>query len=1677
MRVDSDAENTDADLVDRAARLFRFLARVQALGVHQVQHTDDLGLVQWLGDLPDDTDLWLDSIGADTPLLRLRKVVRTPPVEPPAIVRDWLLPPRWNDPSAEPALRPGLTSDDSAISASFAEWLPTWRAWSAAAVREESAQRVYRTVYQMYSDVQAAAESKEAVLGVGCLAWRRPTFGTARRHALTLPIKIDFDTDSGVLVVRLDPESGRVAVELADFLDPAEVVDPSLLSDVERELADGMGLLDRTAVSVLMRKLLHSLGPLAAYRDEDVVGAATADPVGYFAPALILRSRGKRSMTRVLDSIADRIRVSRTVPSGLLNLVDPAYEPKPEPVCDDGAIVRDGTDCFLPLPLNGVQLDILAHVDEFAHTIVQGPPGTGKTHTAAALITHLLAQGKRVLVTAHTDRALEEVRGKLRSEMRGLCVSVAGASRDDFDDLKRSMERIARESDNHNPVRATQTIAAVHTRIDTLISARVSVQDRLLALREREVHRHEFDGYSGTLTELTTAYRADAHRFDWIAGIEPAELTQVNADEVETWRQLLLDPALDDPDVRVPDSITTREVPPVAQFAQWAGQLAAADGRVRGLVGAGTKPWIDAIETMPVNLRADTRALVWRVERELGELSSSRDRWIRDAVADVSGGRAGTWHDRAQLLSELLPRADMALAQLGIVQVRVTGEHSALATLAESLLAHIHATGPLTVRADGSPKVGIGTNRLVKQAAPLFESVRVDGRVPTTADQLTAFLRTEELERLLTHLEEVWTGSAAGRSMGGGSLRLAWHREHFQQLRRVLSCGADLVRVGRQLRMAGMVEPDWAHPGARRALAASFDAADAIDQWSAAKQPIDALAAKLARLRFPQHTSREVDELHAAVEHVDVDAYHRAHTRLTELNSLRGMFFRRQQLDSAMTRTPTLRAAVIDTADDRRWPTRLAELSAARAWAQLGVWLAERGNVDVNELFGQLDGIEQALRAASAELAVTKSWNHAVGPDRLTPATRTDLRQYAQLVRRLGKGTGVHGDRRRADIRATMARCRSAVPVWIMPMYRVVEQLDIEQDMFDVVVVDEASQAGAEAVFLQYLAPRIVVIGDERQVSPSGIGIKVDAITGLAEQYIADDRYRASWVDPKRSLFDEAAMRFPSRLRLVEHRRCVPEIIGFSNRIAYQKDAVPLVPVRLYGTDRLVPIRAEYVANAVSTPSNTNEAEAERIVARIVECLADPRYAGKTFGVISLLGAAQGELIWTKLMLAVAPEEVARRRLRCGDAADFQGAERDVIFLSMVKAPGPDTRLVARADEATIQRYNVAVSRAADQLWLFHSISLDQLHNPADLRYQLLDYCLSSVMAQPESVVTAPAGAPEDYLVAPFNSLFQQQVFNRIVARGFRVSPQYSVGNRTLDLVVIGGRIRVAVECEGDQWEGADAYGATLAWQRDLQRCGWPFFRLPQSRFVVDSERSLEPLWALFREVGLTPVRGDEPAALDPEPVIEQDVVVPAQMQRVADVAGSDAVSTNLLASFDWSKPDRESPADREIREYQAFSGLVAVPTAGLTTAVVDDLIRIVATEGPVTAARIHTVFARTAGTDVGPLIDQALAAAVEQGHLLAEDYLTMSRPEWVSYRTPEQPTLCLRTIGVRRIEEIPARELAGVLRQCADTVGWADRHELMRSALAVLGQAQLTDRAIAMLALALPAAHATAER
>jgi hypothetical protein len=283
-------------------------------------------------------------------------------------------------------------------------------------------------------------------VGVGCLSWRPDDHDQVLRHVATAPIAIEFDENSGTLTVARGSSPEPVSIEL-DMLDPALISTPAKIDEISQMAAEYDGhVLDPSAIGDICRRLIHRLDPDAEYDDEVATPAGTS-PKGSFAPAIILRRRTNRGLVQIYQDIVTQIQTSGEIPSGVMPLIDPDRQPESERTTGPGAVVRIDDEDFLPLPVNDAQRRIIERVDSTAQTVVQGPPGTGKTHTAAALVSHLLAQGKRVLITAHTDRALREVRGKLPREIQSLAVSVIGQSRSDMAELRTAVENISRRAD------------------------------------------------------------------------------------------------------------------------------------------------------------------------------------------------------------------------------------------------------------------------------------------------------------------------------------------------------------------------------------------------------------------------------------------------------------------------------------------------------------------------------------------------------------------------------------------------------------------------------------------------------------------------------------------------------------------------------------------------------------------------------------------------------------------------------------------------------------------------------------------------------------------------------------------------------------------------------------------------------------------------------------------------------------------------------------------------------------------------------------------------------------------------------------------------------------------------------------------------------------------------------
>jgi hypothetical protein len=165
--------------------------------------------------------------------------------------------------------------------------------------------------------------------------------------------------------------------------------------------------------------------------------------------------------------------------------------------------------------------------------------------------------------------------------------------------------------------------------------------------------------------------------------------------------------------------------------------------------------------------------------------------------------------------------------------------------------------------------------------------------------------------------------------------------------------------------------------------------------------------------------------------------------------------------------------------------------SAAWKWSrQFGYLLSIDGRARMQSLAAQRNNLGCDLSAAYAHLVEQLTWlklRETLDHDRGLMAA---LQQYLAAIRSIGKGTGIRAERFRRDARRAMTKANRAIRCWIMPHWRVSETLPSELAMFDLVIVDEASQSDLWALPALLRAKKLLIVGDNKQVRPSAIGVR-----------------------------------------------------------------------------------------------------------------------------------------------------------------------------------------------------------------------------------------------------------------------------------------------------------------------------------------------------------------------------------------------------------------------------------------------------------------------------------------------------------------------------------------------------------------------------------------------------------
>lgn len=279
-------------------------------------------------------------------------------------------------------------------------------------------------------------------------------------------------------------------------------------------------------------------------------------------------------------------------------------------------------------------------------------------------------------------------------------------------------------------------------------------------------------------------------------------------------------------------------------------------------------------------------------------------------------------------------------------------------------------------------------------------------------------------------------------------------------------------------------------------------------------------------------------------------------------------------------------------------------------------------------------------------------------------------------------------------------------PCMLMSPISVAQYIDLNNEKFDLVIFDEASQMPtSEAVGAIARGKALVVVGDRKQMPPTSF---------FSSTQVDDEE---ADIDDMESILDDCITLSLPEYKLQWHYRSKHEsLIAFSNSQYYNNELYTFPSVDDQKAKvKLIPIKGVY--DKGRTRSNPEEAKA--IVKEIIRRLSDKELCKNSIGVVAF-SKVQGDLIEDELLEQLDKHQDLKELaydvvepIFIKNLENVQGDERDVILFSI--GYGADMNGKVSMNFGPLnnvggeRRLNVAVSRARKEMLVFSSLSSSQI--------------------------------------------------------------------------------------------------------------------------------------------------------------------------------------------------------------------------------------------------------------------------------------------------------------------------------------------------------------------------------
>ncbi len=1361
--------------------------------------------------------------------------------------------------------------DDKVRESAFKEYFEKWTQWAEEVNVKKKAQALFEKLFKVNEKLKYD-EQLELVWGHGLFLWKNNKH-TIKYPLVTQRMVIEHRASDGV--INIFPDDIEPKLELGVLMEDSSLK----LPNIRKEFTEALHKIEEPTSKDSLYPLdfclpiLKKIAGLIPPGDGEFINEISklpdltpdSKPCIINCWTLFLRKRRQDAVMQDIETFKNKIKGEKIKSIGSLLPLIREPENRPSKRTEGRKFDEWGTilnkQILFPLPANEEQVQIL---DRFYHSdgvLVWGPPGTGKSHTIANLICHFMAEGKRVLVTSQKDQALSVLYDMIPKNLRSLCMSVFSNARNGRKKLDRAVATVTEIVTQSQPNVLQEKIKNFEDNLDKIHKKLITTEEKLRDLSLTQFRYIKFDGEGILPTNLIKRITKEEKKHAWFTD-SPDYKVKIDSSNGKEIANIVVNYPLSDEEVEKLKILRSH-------LLKYLNDLSYNLPITSNLVDEAKFQKIvedfEKVSKINKTIEMHIPTLVFKNENE-EVLSKALE--VFEKMVNIHKLITENWQYsllaqfreddfKANKIEHAIKKLNIYAEKLNkLFQIRDPLQSINLPKLF-SLEEQKTYVEQVIDRLKSKKKIFNFFEKFSnRKKIHALKSVLINGKSPGSTEEWEDVLNYIEILIATSELKYQWNSFA--QSINAPQLSNGEVTEQdtnkllslIKKLKSLFEYETICLPKAHQILGSLVVDADVILADATpekiyKILKLKKEISSFHDSEVLRIKLKNNLQSVISKGRFHPVVKELMECLDDIHNQTNVKKWEKAYSKVKFLESLRPNYNYFEELLNKLSKQAPIWAD--NWKKQNICETEICPLYWKRSWwfQALKKYIRDisNGAKKISQLEERQNSLMSEVRQTKEKLILTKTKLNLVNT--VTESQVMALRRWQLAVKKLGKRKGKYTWQKEKLVRKEMKQAKDAVPVWVMPLYKVSEVIPSEFNSFDVVIVDEASQCDIRALLALARGKKAIIVGDPEQISPDAVGIDKGKVQELIRMHLSEIPNK-DYFDLETSLYDIANIALSSQgvVMLKEHFRCVPEIIEFCNKLCYDDKILPL---RNPPPDkRLEPVLESVLVEGGHREgkTNVNRVEAGEICKRVQQMVGDPKYKGKTIGVISLLGNGQAHYIFDSIDKYITPEQQEECKFRVGDSYAFQGDERDVILLSTVAGPDDEKRLITFPYDVKRyrQRFNVAVSRARNKLVLFHSMKLADL-KPNDLRYQLLYYIQNGVFSNKQI----------EKVDGKFESSFEKEVYCWLADKGYSITPQVKVGHYRIDLVVEGVNSRLGVECDGAKWHPPEKWWDDQVRQRQLERMGWTICRIWGTDFYQDPSAAMKPVLVKLKELGIAP--------------------------------------------------------------------------------------------------------------------------------------------------------------------------------------------------------------------------------